>query len=287
MTSIFSSSWMCRQCGREACSECFQQVKELTEDQPGANQIEMATLQARRETPAHSNPFFLSCTRRNEHRAKDFSPMSRFCKVELTKVISDMEALLLEPDVDSIPVHTAIDSSFNGHVAPTFIGPSTTSSPTNPPDLSLSNTNTDSSGVSTPPDLTLTMPMNFKPLTGMTAQIDPTFVSEPNAGGAFGELPSHVTQRFTDAELTDDVFRTVWAKGLPLVVTDLLSKFKIQWTPEYFIEKYSAQPCLIIECQTDMNKRVTVGEFFALFGKYEGRTDCWKLKVCLSGSFRS
>jgi lysine-specific demethylase 3 len=210
--------------------------------------------------------------------------MSRFCKIELTKAISDMEALLCEPDVDAIPVHDDIlDSSLNGHIHTSFAGPSSSLSPTNPPDMSLSNTNTDSSGVSTPPELALAIPMNFKSFSGIDAQTDPhlgAMISESGAGGALSELPSHVTQRFTDAELTDDVFRPIWAMGRPLVVTGLLSKFKIHWTPEYFMEKYKSQPCLIIECQTDTNKRVTVGDFFALFGKYEGRTDCWKLKVC-------
>jgi len=63
-----------------------------------------------------------------------------------------------------------------------------------------------------------------------------------------------------------------------MVVTGLLPKFKIKWTPEYFMEKYDSQGCLILECQTDVNKRITVGEFFSWFGKYDGRTECWKLK---------
>jgi lysine-specific demethylase 3 len=111
MTSIFSSSWMCRLCGREACAECFEQVKDLTEDKPGASQAEIAALQARREKHAHSNPFFLSCTRRNEHHAKDFSPMSRFCKAELAQAIKDMEAMLREPDNDALPDAEPIDLS--------------------------------------------------------------------------------------------------------------------------------------------------------------------------------
>ena len=84
---------------------------------------------------------------------------------------------------------------------------------------------------------------------------------------------------FADAELTDEKFRRVWEKGAPLVVNGLLPKFHIQWTPEYFSTKYGTQSCLILECQTEQNKRVTVAEFFSLFGKYEGRRDCWKLKV--------
>ena len=66
---------------------------------------------------------------------------------------------------------------------------------------------------------------------------------------------------------------------MQLVVSGLLHRFHNLWTPEYFSPKYGTQSCLILECQTEQNKRVTVAEFFALFGKYEGRRDCWKLKV--------
>jgi lysine-specific demethylase 3 len=99
MTSIFSSSWMCRLCGREACSECFAKVRELTQYRPGASDSEIAALQAKRESHAHTNPFFLSCTRRNEHQYSDFSPMSRFDKAELEGVIESMAKLLQEETV--------------------------------------------------------------------------------------------------------------------------------------------------------------------------------------------
>lgn len=90
---------MCRLCGREACSECFAKVRELTQYRPGASDSEIAALQAKRESHAHTNPFFLSCTRRNEHQYSDFSPMSRFDKAELEGVIESMEKLLQEETV--------------------------------------------------------------------------------------------------------------------------------------------------------------------------------------------
>jgi len=78
--------------------------------------------------------------------------------------------------------------------------------------------------------------------------------------------------------LTEVEFRKVWSLGAPLVVTGLGEKFGIRWRPEHFREKHGAQNCSIVECQTDASKRVTVGEFFGYFGKYEGRTERWKLK---------
>lgn len=265
---------MCRLCGREACAECFEQVRELTTDRVGADEAEIAALQARREKHAHVNPFFLSCTRRNEHRARDFSPMSRFSKDELSQAISEMDALLSLPDQDPIPkisdeVDPALEevetNGINGHAS---------SSGSNDVGSSPSRVNGDAPDSAVPRD-----PSSFSSPSGSTSLVRVTTSASP--------IPSHPVRYFTDAELTEDLFRQVWVTGDPLVVTGLLPRFKLQWTPEYFRSKYSAQSCLILECQTDRNNRVTVGEFFSWFGNYEGRHDCWKLKVFLFLSFES
>lgn len=223
MTSIFSSSWMCRLCGREACAECFEQVNILTNNS-GAEDADVFELQARREKHSRRNPFFLACTRRNEHQAKDFSPMTRFCKSELELVIREMEELVASPDPD----------------------------PPLPEDVEISNAD-----------------------------------SEATQDDRIGSLPIHRIFRFKHGDLPHDIFPKLWAKGKPLVVTGLLPQFKISWTPEHFIKHYGSKSCLVIHCQSDMNKRITVGEFFEEFGKYEGRKDCWKLKVTLLGYFSS
>ncbi|KAH7888104.1 hypothetical protein F5I97DRAFT_1865700 [Phlebopus sp. FC_14] len=280
MTSIFSCSWMCRLCGREACAECFEQVKDLTEDKPGATQAEIAALQARREKHAHSNPFFLSCTRRNEHHAKDFSPMSRFCKSELAQAIKDMEVLLAQPDVDALPVIGAIDPVLqSGHSDTTKAANGNNgSSDARPTNGSLE--------TSDAVDATLSQTSDGQRVetivssTSATDQPNGPSVTQPAPAASHkpDELPSHPTTTVEDLTLTEEVFRPLWSKGDPIVVTGILPKFRIQWTPEYFLQKYNSQSCLILECQSDVNKRVTVGEFFSWFGKYDGRLECWKLK---------
>ncbi|CAK5275825.1 unnamed protein product [Mycena citricolor] len=82
LTSIFACSWMCRLCGREACKECFERVKDLTVVEVNTEQ-DMADQRARKDKQAHCNPFFLTCHKRNDHGAKDFSPVTRFVKKEL------------------------------------------------------------------------------------------------------------------------------------------------------------------------------------------------------------
>ena len=263
---------MCRLCGREACAECFEQVKDLTEDRPGATQADIAALQAKREKHAHTNPFFLSCTRRNEHIAKDFSPMSRFCKAELAQAMKEMEEMLAQPDMYALPGVGAIDPSLQN-------GQSGAAEATNGNGAGPSN----SSGNEVIPPQASSLVGDGQGVGGATSiatgtEQQSSSQQETTLGGV-PELPSHSTITIADSELTEDVFRPLWERGEPIVVTGLLSKFKIQWTPEYFTQKYNSQSCLILECQSDINKRVTVGEFFSWFGKYEGRTECWKLKA--------
>ena len=279
---------MCRLCGREACAECFQQVSELTTERPDAPQAEIAALQAKREKHAHVNPFFLSCTRRNEHRASDFSPMSRFSKDELSEAIADMEALLTQPRANesaspavknSVETSPTIENSANEQPVVTVSVPAQPSSIVDQLSEAPSTSDADpdtkpiaevsSSDSANPPE-----PSSFANASSGATSQDPISPAS---------IPAMSPRTFSDAELTDDIFAEVWAKGEPLVVTGLLHKFRVPWTPDYFSQKYGTQTCLILECQNDQNKRVSVGEFFSWFGKYEGRRDCWKLKVCPHG----
>ena len=233
MTSIFSSSWLCRICGREACAACYAKVVDFTSQSPDASPEEISATQLRRERYAHINPSFLSCTRRIEHSAKDFSPMSRFCNEELTKAIQEMEVLKKERSVQ-LPV--------NG------------------------NSTEDS--------------MFVEPAIDKLGS-EPAYIP-PNLSEITTSTPSHELRRVSDEALTSAVFDKIWSLGEPFVVTNVLHKFNLRWTPEYFIEKYGKESCLILECQTDTNKRVTVEQFFGKFGYYEGRKETWKLKVRLT-----
>lgn len=289
-------------------------------DRPGATQAEIMALQTKREKHANINPFFLACTRRNEHQAKDFSAMSRFCKEELEKAISDMELLLKQngklknspAPSDNGPAcastggnangggsgsahpegnaHAPVNGATNGNAmgyalttngAPPLIGPHIGGLPDlsiQPPPLPglAAALGAHSHGTMFPPMVNGSHAV--LPLSGNA----PSPYLPPNLPEKIVRTPSWEIRRYTDAEISGDagkVFAPIWTLGDPLIVTGVLEKFKMKWTPEMFIEMYGDQTCLIIECQTDVNKRITVGEFFGWFGKYEGRTECWKLKV--------
>ena len=108
----------------------------------------------------------------------------------------------------------------------------------------------------------------------------PSSSSSPPTSPTPLAIPTLPVPYYTGETLTEDVFARLWAKGIPLVVTGILERFQIQWAPEYFKQTYGTQGCIILECQLDTNKRVNVHDFFSSFGNYEGRTECWKLKVC-------
>ncbi|KAF8144397.1 hypothetical protein K438DRAFT_1631881, partial [Mycena galopus ATCC 62051] len=75
---------------------------------------------------------------------------------------------------------------------------------------------------------------------------------------ATGKIPFREMLRFVNSELTDEIFRTHWAQGEPVLVTDVGKSFKIRWSPEYSMTKHGN--VLLFECQTDED-RTTAVEF--------------------------
>ena len=269
MTSLFSASWMCRVCGREVCHECFIQVKELTSEPPSASQAELAALQGKREKHAHSNPFFLSCNKRTEHGVAAFTPVTRFWDEELEKAIEEMEDILKKVDIGG--EEDAGNNERNGRY-----GYDPNSSPlSSPPNSDPTNVDTtpvvyDSYRPSNLSSRVASIPVHR--IQQIPASLYDPVPSRPSS-------PSHFSYSLSTS--VPPSFSSLWTFGVPILVKDVLPRFKLTWTPEYFIQQYGDQSCLVIECQTDVNKRVSVREFFEQFGKYEGRTQCWKLKVCV------
>jgi hypothetical protein len=62
--------------------------------------------------------------------------------------------------------------------------------------------------------------------------------------------------------ISEDDFRHVWSFGRPLVVAGCLEKFAIPWTPQYFMEEYGQQRCLLVDCNTEKHINSTVEKFF-------------------------
>lgn len=287
---------MCRLCGREACADCFAQVRELTEDRPGATPAELAEMQKKRERHAHSNPFFLSCTKRNEHQANSFSPMSRFFAEELNEAIKEMEEILGKEgstsstttgessgEEDGAGNRSKPNSTAAAAALPTPIAGSG-ASPTGAGEANGaaegSEAATDWSEVFKSKGMERdVLPSSLLPAGTAGESYIPPKLSEPIAS-----TPYYKICRYSDSELTGvdsaEKFAKIWAYGEPLVVANVLGKFKLEWTPAYFIQEFGDRECLITECEQDANKKTTVKEFFGQFGKYADRKqEVWKLKV--------
>ncbi|KAK0242300.1 hypothetical protein EDD85DRAFT_810740 [Armillaria nabsnona] len=274
MTSLFCNTWMCRICGREACADCFAQIEDLTMNLPEATHVEIVEQQQRREQHSNRNPFFLACNKRHEHQAKDFLRVTRFCKEELEDAIAAMELVNMEADRES-----------NGCDAPKMTP-------------SASGSSADISGVRTLPeakslpqqivkystnyshhqDQDLSHALIPKPIIMPAAPGPQLYPNDHNPTNIPDMVPFHPIQRLKYEEVTDDVFHMHLTNGQPLLINGMLEKLKISWSPEYFIQHHGDEGCLIVECQTDVLKRVTVGRYFREFGRYEDRKECWKLK---------
>jgi [histone H3]-dimethyl-L-lysine9 demethylase len=85
-------------------------------------------------------------------------------------------------------------------------------------------------------------------------------------------IKSLAVQTFHHSELSDETFQRLWAGGETMVVTDLLPKMHIKWTPEYFINHYGDNRCAITDCDTEMVQPSTVRQFFSQFGNYSHRS---------------
>jgi lysine-specific demethylase 3 len=250
MTSLFSTSFMCRMCGREVCNECFRTVKELTKpDEPEISVDELTARRKLREKHAHSNPFFLSCLKRNEHTYSEFTPVTRFAQSELNRAIEEMETLLKTTET-----RLEIPPQGEGRTYSAVMQ-----------DLAIP----------FPDPITSPVYDDFTPAdTPSHVASIPIYRAQTIPASYYDALPSS-----SPPNIPNSAFSSLWERSNPLLVKDVLPRFKLAWNPEYFIEKYGDRSCIIVECQTDQNRRVHIREFFDWFGKYENRTDCWKLKV--------
>lgn len=252
MTSLFSTSFMCHQCGREVCNECFQIIKELYHPQKECTPDELVVLAKAREKHSLMNPFFLSCLKRKDHGFSDFVPVTRFVKAELDKAIAEMQSILDRETDAGITV-----------------------------DGQTQNEPLTYSDVLKEPNTPFPDPLIIPVLDDFTPSNVPTHVSSIPIYRA-QIIPASLYDTPPPNSLPDSSFpsfASLWVKGVPLLVKNVLPRFKMPWNPEFFMETYGDENCVIIECQTDGNKQISVREFFSCFGKYEGRTNCWKLKV--------
>lgn len=197
------------------------------------------------EKNTRSSASFLSCSNRATHTFADFTPVTRFAESELRQAVEEMQRIL--DDAERIGIGSDMLLQGEGQAYTEVI---TAQSTPVYDDFTPANT-----------------PSHVASIPIRRAQVIPASFYDP---------PSSV---YPSSMVNEHVFSSLWEKGLPLLVKDILPRFKLKWNPEYFIKNYGDQSCTTVECQTNLTRNVCVREFFEWFGKYENRTECWKLKV--------
>ncbi|KEP50096.1 Jmjd1a protein [Rhizoctonia solani 123E] len=288
VTSVFSSCHMCTRCGRELCGACFQRVEDMC---PPGTPLEYSG-SASKDRQLHK---FRACSwGRLFHLPADFQPVTRFSHLELEQTVAEMESIIQEqsknapaPMEDSTS-HTAQAQIANWASRVPAWNPTSPHASTEPPALSSAGSSRDVSSSRGTPDPQLpTMPIIASPTMSPThedpfsAEVGPLPGKRPRVSH-YGRLdpasvPSHPVHHFSKT-LSEEEFRPLWARGEAIVVQDLLSEFKLNWTPEYFTSEYGEQRCMVVNCTDNKDVEMMVKEFFEMFGKVDREAGILKLK---------
>jgi hypothetical protein len=267
-TTCFLGSWVCVLCGREMCVDCWKSWQ---------NDPELFT------------PRLDKCTNRKRHTKKHFYMVSRASVAEVNWLLCHTS-----PKTWSLIQGEAFQFLSPHHT----LGPSQAEEGPLPVDLLTSfkefahKDNSDLLlGKSIGPLIGLPLPETFsyreRPLTNDThaallknsRPLLPTFEAKDLSPETF--------------PLTDCLFRNIWhlqgdwTRGMPVVMSGMLSRFNVAWTPDYFINNYGDEQCWLVNCSTNETLHggeiVTVREFFQSFEthSFRGVAASMKLKVSL------
>ncbi|PVG00557.1 hypothetical protein CPB86DRAFT_871842 [Serendipita vermifera] len=273
LTSIFATSFLCTSCGREFCIECFTFLRTIDPDHPPDVYLDNFTACGGIKRTGRT------------HNADGFLPVSRMELKGLESTIHEM-ATILQTD----------DQLYGGY-------PSHFQSTTTPGDIPYEQKST-KSDIRTE----ITEPTPISSRIGDIG-IDPGWCSLPkpletdedlhiqgsnmNEQSQSADLPNetplqpdlqkgNVTpeaivveslsfETFHHSEFTQEKFQSLWSEGKTMVVTDLLTKMKGKWTPQYFIDHHGSEKCSITDCDDESQAASNVADFFQRFGQYDSR----------------
>jgi hypothetical protein len=226
------------------------------------------------------------------HVPSNFRPITRFIREELDETVRDMQRTIREtaatqpPDMSSTSGSAQI-AKWASRVS--AWNPTSPQASTEPPALSSAGSSHELSSPRETPDPQLSsMPIIASPTMSPTHddRFGPEVGVEPGKRPVAAHhgrvdlagVPIHPVNYFPKT-LTEDVFKPFWSRGEAVVVQGLLDEFKIQWTPQYFIEEHGEQQCLVVNCENDKVSETTVENFFNQFGRTDRGDEVLKLKV--------
>ncbi|QRV72004.1 JmjC domain, hydroxylase [Ceratobasidium sp. AG-Ba] len=291
-TSIFASCHMCTRCGRELCGECYQELEKIC---PAGTSTQYEHI-GRKNRQTHK---YRTCGYGAFHVPSNFRPITRFIRDDLEGILKDMSEFIeeLPPTTDQLQPRpqpqqrgqrstAARIQKWMSRVPPW--NPVSPQASTEPPALSEAGSSHDVSSLRGTPDPQLSpAPVIASPTMspnhehGISPEVSvkagkrhsapqPVYIDPAN-------LPSHPIHYFSK-DITEEKFKPLWATGQAMVVQGLLDSFKIDWTPEYFIDRYGGQECFVVDCKTDKSTLSSVEEFFSQFGDPDRGDEILKLK---------
>lgn len=252
LTSIFSASFICTKCGRDFCIDCYDVLEAYGRASPNAEQ---PSLNLRYQTCGPSNkPHF--------HTSEDFLPVSRLGIAGIGRHIREMEGVL-----------TALSShrTFSINNPPSDITEHLVMSKETPL-AQTSSLELKTGGTQPATILSSEASLNAGP---QTLHFQRSFLGQesgpqqtPSDAAGVQSLP---IPYFHHSLLGDDEFQRLWSAGSTIVVSNLLEKLKIEWTPDYFIQHHGSETCWVTDCENETRHPSNVRDFFSQFGNYSTR----------------
>ncbi|KAI9775768.1 MAG: hypothetical protein M1839_000896 [Geoglossum umbratile] len=264
-TTCFLGSWMCVICGRERCLDCW-----------SSWQIE----------PGLLTPRLDKCANRKRHTRGHFYIVNRSSVAEINWLLRHTSPV----------VWPLVEGGASQFMLPQHnFGPTRFEEQQLPVDLLASfrefvhqNNSCSLLGTSIGPLITLPLPETY------TYRGRPT-ISDAHTTLLRNSRPLLPTINAKDLSpkvfpYTDSLFRNIWhlqgdqTRGMPIVISGMLDRFDVAWTPDYFIGNYGDEQCWVVNCSTNETlhggETVTVGEFFKSFNthNFRGVTTSMKLK---------
>lgn len=248
--SILSGSFICQHCGKELCLACAEMMQQFEADTTGeevvlktasrtVNKIMRCTTGAKRNFIRGAPKSSGRIRCPFAHYFSCFVPYTRIDSSELSRLVNAMTLWSDEHPREKEGVEIDPQEYYDTELADTG--------------------GSDISGrCPNPAHPHMTVPLEI--IDSATAHYSATFY-ESESG----------------SDTTAEDFSSLWRRGEPIVV-DVLEKYDLAWTPEWFTERFRDVPCTTVNNETGFEEATTVSEFFQEFGTNRNG-ESFKIKV--------
>ncbi|KAE9396775.1 hypothetical protein BT96DRAFT_977324 [Gymnopus androsaceus JB14] len=270
-TSLFTGNWLCELCGREVCSECYEDLQTFPRANGGSKSVN------------------LDCHESSVHVGHHFRRTSRFTFPQLNDALKQMLRVSVGWESDQHhwnpltrtaslppPPPSLITVDEKTLAAPTsYIAQSSLlysfGSKSSLAHLISGPTQTRSNSATLPTPLTHPLPTEVS-----RAPVPRSYSLEVS------EIQPRRIRRLTETALTRDMFERQWLLGEPILIERSPSKApRADWSPSGFRRQYGSIKLELVDSQSYAEREGTVNEFMLDFGRYEGRSgeESWQANI--------